>query len=38
MWNQRSRHMLSVLLIALGIVNCDLSNEIGLGHFESPES
>jgi hypothetical protein len=30
--------MLRVLLVALSVVNGDLSNEVGLGHFESPES
>ena len=35
MWHQRRRHMLRILLVALRIVNCDLSNEIGFGHVDS---
>jgi len=35
MGQQRSWHMLRILLVALSIVYGDLSNEVGLGHVDS---
>jgi hypothetical protein len=38
MGQQRSWHMLRILLVALSIVYGDLSNEVGLGHVDSEKS